>query len=92
MDVGGSVEALRAMIDGKLAADQRDALCTWYNDWKAVLPFGHGIFAGAVDYQGVVELWEATGVRMLQNALGEIDERFKAAAEAFPCKNASQFN
>ena len=92
VDVGGSVEALRAMIDGKLAADQRDALCTWYNDWKAVLPFGHGIFAGAVDYQGVVELWEATGVRMLQNALGEIDERFKAAAEAFPCKNASQFN
>lgn len=92
VDIVGSVEALRAMVDGKLTADQRDALCAWYAAWKTTLPFGHGVFAGVHDNESVTELWAATGVRMLHNALGEIDEAYREAVEAFPCTTVSQSN
>jgi len=86
VDINGSVDALKGMLLGKVSAPVLDALCSWYTVWQSLLPFGHGVFSGVTDDQSVFDLWDATGIRMLQNALGDVDPKYKSAADAFPCK------
>jgi hypothetical protein len=89
VDILPSVSALKTMLESRLSPTLLGALTDWYQRWHTLLPFGHGVFADAIDDASVLEIWEGTCLRLLENALGEIDEIYRESMEAFPCKRSS---
>lgn len=89
IDVPPSINALKSMLKEKISATSLTALIDWYSQWYTRLPFGHGIFAQVTDDDSITSAWEGTGLRLLENALGEIDEMYAKAVEDFPCKASS---
>lgn len=90
IDVGPSLNALNSMLKGKISENLLSALVLWYSKWLSILPFGHGAFSQATDDLGIWEVWNGTCVRLLENALGEIDEIYLDAVQEFPCQEPLQ--
>lgn len=89
VDVPASPAALTSMLNGKLSAPVLSSIQDWYARWCVHLPFGHGVFADSVDDSSIVDIWEGTCVRLLENAFGDVDEIFADAVKEFPCKRSS---
>lgn len=76
--------ALHSMLDGHLDATHLGSLRQWFEHHLDVLPFGHGIFAGAHSPQTLQDIWEGTVLPLLSDTLGRIHERFEEAHASFP--------
>jgi hypothetical protein len=79
-----SVQSLREMLDGHLAASDLAALSTWFATHVGILPFGHGVFAGATSREALRNTWVGSVVPLLADPLGRIPEAYRAAYESFP--------
>jgi 5-methylcytosine-specific restriction protein B len=89
VDVPPSQAAFRSMLENKLSPAVLSSLESWYARWFSILPFGHGAFSQVRDDASVSQVWNGTCIRLLENALGDIDEVFRDAVEEFPCKQKS---
>ncbi|MCZ7685223.1 MAG: AAA family ATPase [Sandaracinaceae bacterium] len=58
--VPSSPEALRGMLEGSLGDHELNSLTTWYKTHFSLLPFGHGVFAGADSEARLRAIWNAT--------------------------------
>jgi 5-methylcytosine-specific restriction protein B len=85
IDVSPSVSALTSMLGDKISAELMQSLQEWYTEWHSILPFGHGIFSQVLDDDGLVEVWHGTCLRLLENSIGDIDERYRSLVASFPC-------
>jgi hypothetical protein len=86
VDVPPSHKALESMVKEKVSPTSLADLIAWYSKWYTRLPFGHGVFSQVVDDESINSVWEGTCLRLLENALGEIDEMYAEAVKEFPCK------
>lgn len=86
VDVPPSAKALESMLRGKISLTSLADLVAWYSKWHTRLPFGHGVFSQVMDEDSLDSVWNGTCLRLLENALGEIDEMYAEAVREFPCK------
>ncbi|MFS3557140.1 McrB family protein [Citrobacter braakii] len=89
VDVPPSVRALESMLKHTVSPNILTSLVEWYTKWYTRLPFGHGVFSEVTDDESISSVWTGTCLRLLENALGEIDENYTEAVEDFPCKLSS---
>lgn len=87
VDVKPSVEGLRSMLAESLDAGVLERLCDWYSSFQNLLPFGHGVFAGATDEKTLAEIWRGTVIPMLSDPRGLLREAYRPACENFPFLN-----
>jgi hypothetical protein len=84
INVRSSGTALQSILDGHLDATSLQSLKLWFERHLDVLPFGHGVFAGASGQQALQDIWAGTVVPLLSDPLGRIHERFADAYASFP--------
>jgi hypothetical protein len=79
-----SVQSLRDMLDGTVTDSDLTLLSKWFAAYIDILPFGHGVFAGASSPESLRSIWLGTVVPLLADPLGRVPEAYKAAHDAFP--------
>jgi hypothetical protein len=81
-----SVKSLDSMLTGVLDSQALEALRAWYAEYISILPFGHGVFAGAKNEAELRDIWEGTVEPMLCDPLGRVLDAYQTAYDAFPFK------
>lgn len=79
-----SVKALRDMLDGALNHSDLNQLAKWFESFLDLLPFGHGVFAGADSADRLRSIWEGTVIPLISDPFGRIPDSFKTAHDSFP--------
>lgn len=83
ISVDPSIDALGSIL-GELAPADRTRIIDWFSEHMTVLPFGHGLFAGAADTDAVTQTWRGTIIPLLSDATGAISPAYARAYEEFP--------
>lgn len=83
ISVRPSADAL-ANILADLDTDDRARIIDWFNEHLPLLPFGHGVFAGARDVSAVTQTWRGTIVPLLSDATGAVSAAYQQAHDDFP--------
>lgn len=83
ISVDPSIDALGSIL-GELAPADRTRVIDWFSEHMTVLPFGHGLFAGAADTDAVTQTWRGTIIPLLSDATGAISPAYARAYEEFP--------
>jgi hypothetical protein len=83
ISVGPSIDALSSILE-PLSLSDRTRVIDWFGEHFSVLPFGHGIFAGAQDVAAISQTWRGTIVPLLSDATGAISPAYQQAYDEFP--------
>lgn len=83
ISVGPSSEALSNIIADLDPADHAQ-LIDWFDRHLSLLPFGHGVFAGARDRATVTQMWRGTLVPLMSDATGAVSAVYQQAHDDFP--------
>jgi hypothetical protein len=81
-----SVESLEAMLNQSLPTEIMAKLGSWFQKYKAVLPFGHGIFQGVNSEEDLKTVWTGTVKYFLTDTSGNIKPQYEEPAMEYPWK------
>jgi len=82
--VEGSAAKLRAMLAPHLDSVALDRLVQWYEKFRQVLPFGHGVFAGLESESDLRQVWFGTVMYYLSDLTRQVLPAYEEAAREYP--------
>lgn len=88
VSVPASVQSLRDMLKGLLAEAELNLLTAWFEKYIDILPFGHGVFAGARAAADLQAIWQGTIIPLLSDALGRVSDGYEPACQDYPFKTS----
>jgi MoxR-like ATPase len=86
VNIGPSSEALEGMLATSLPQEELEKLVAWFEKFRSILPFGHGVFSDVTSVASLAAVWEGTAVHLLKNPFGDVEQAYQEACNEFPWK------
>jgi len=77
---------LREILKDKITSDDLAKLEEWFDKYRNILPFGHGVFADIQTKDDLHTLWYGTLQHFMLDNMGGIKTIFKEVADNYPWK------
>jgi len=87
VEIRSSSETLQKMLDGTLAPSELAPLIEWFKKHQEILPFGHGIFAGAASKDDLKQIWQGTVFHLISDVIGQVKPAYVSAAAEYGWKS-----